>query len=572
MVKLSKTLDEVNRMKKLKNIIISLVLIVAIGVGIFSFLTFKKGNISVTVNAAKTGDVIPNIVNNVNLWHMGESFYDPKITSDCNVFEFVEYVQLMQCTGGTEDRDLFKDPLDISTMTDYDFTPLIKNCAGILKLGAKPHLKLGSVPLKFTENYEMGGFGMNPYPPDDYNVYYNYINAIAKALVNEFGLEEVKLWRFGCMTEYENKDWFKAKVQTENEEELAKVSAEEYCKLYDYTVKALTDVLGEDICVGAHSMTVTEGLWDEEVFIKHVAEGKNYATGKIGTPIKFLSASFYDNCPGEYTGGKTLPETIYYLKNLAEKYGLNDLFYGIDEGRLLNGNSSGTVGSELLQRVTGYTWQASYDARLFKQGIDNGLNYFSSWGFLSNGLTDGYPTVSYHVAQNLSKFGGSKRVEIQVESNLALDVEADCLAVWDEATQTLRLMVYNFKNDVDFKNKLEINLNLNIPQLNNKDVAITKYLVNDDCNYFDEWQDYRKICNITDDKFSWSPDDPSLDNSTTLADEALIKIYRDELRDKYIECSKLTPEQTTQTVKDGKLLINKTIDAGNVIFYEIKAK
>ncbi len=557
-------------MKKVKIIIIAVVLAVAISLGTFSFLTFRNGKISVVVNTEKTGEEIPAIVDNVNLWDMGESFYNPEITSEYNIFEFVKYVQLMQCTGGTEDRDLFKDPLDTSTMTDYDFESLIKNCKGILKLGAKPHLKLGGVPLKFTENYEMGGFGMNPYPPDDYNVYYNYINAIAKALVEEFGLEEVRSWRFGCMTEYENRDWFKAKTDTDDEEVLAKATAEEYCKLYDYTVKALTDVLGDDICVGAHSMTVTEGLWDEEIFIKHVAEGKNYATGKTGTPIKFLSASFYDVCPGEYTSGKTLPETIGYLKNLAEKYGLTDLFYGVDEGRILNGNASGNVGRELLQRVTGYTWQASYDARLLKQGADNGLNYFSSWGLLSNGLTDGYPTVSYYVAENFSKFSGSKRAETIIKSSLALGVEADALSAWNEETKTLRVMVYNFKNDIDFKNKLDMNLSIAVPQFDGKEVMITKKVINDDCNFFDEWQADRKAYKITDDKFSWSPDDPSLDNPTTLADEEAIKLYKSELRDKYIEKSKLTPNEITETVKDGKLTITETIDAGNVAFYEIK--
>ncbi len=559
-------------MKKLKITIIALILAVAIGAGAFSFLVFKTGTLEISVNAKKTEGEIPNIVSNVNLWHMGESFYDPEITSDYNVFEFVEYVQLMQCTGGTEDRDLFEDPLNTATLTDYDFESLIKNCRGILKSGAKPHLKLGGVPLKFTKDYELGGFGMNPYPPDDYNVYYDYINAIAKALVKEFGLTEVQSWRFGCMTEYENKDWFMAKIKTDNEEELSKASAEEYCKLYDYTVKALTDVLGEDICVGAHSMTVTEGLWDEEIFIKHVAQGKNYATGKKGTPIKFLSASFYDYCPGEYTSGKSLPETVGYLKSIAEKYGLNDLFYGIDEGRLLNGNSSGAVGKELLQRVTGYTWQAAYDARLFKQGIESGLAYFSSWGFLSNGLTDGYPTVSYHVADNLSKFGSAQKIEAISKSSLALGVEADSVAVWDEEAQTLRIMVYNFKNDVDFKNKLDINLNINVPQFKDKEVVITESLISDDCNYFDEWQADREKYGITDDKFSWSPDDPSLDNPTTLADEEAIVFYKENLQSKYAECSKLTPVEFTETVTDGKLAINETIDAGNVVFYEIKAK
>lgn len=54
-----------------------------------------------------------------------------------------------------------------------------------------------------------------------------------------------------------------------------------------------------------------------------------------GTHISFLSASFYDSKPGEYTSGKTLPETIAFIKNCAEQNGLNDLIYGVDEGRLL---------------------------------------------------------------------------------------------------------------------------------------------------------------------------------------------------------------------------------------------
>jgi hypothetical protein len=84
----------------------------------------------------------------------------------------------MQCTGGTADRDLFVDPYDTTTMTDYKFDKLIDNCRGIIEIGAKPHLKLGGVPIKFTSGYEMGGFDMNVYPPDDYNVYYDdYANA-----------------------------------------------------------------------------------------------------------------------------------------------------------------------------------------------------------------------------------------------------------------------------------------------------------------------------------------------------------------------------------------------------------
>lgn len=517
------------------------------------------------IDAGDLGEKIPNIVDNVNVWDMGTQFYDPKIESEYDVTEFVKYIQLMQCTGGTPERDLFKDPYDTSTYTDYDFEPLIKNCRGILKLGAKPHLKLGSVPIKFTSDYVIGGdFAMNVYPPDDYVAYYGYIKAIAQALVDEFGIDEVRTWRFGCMTEYENGGWFQAKSGEPKDTMIA------FCKLYDYTVQALIDVLGENITVGAHSMTVTKGLWDEAKFIKHVAKGTNYANGQKGTKISFLSASFYDTKPGEYTGGKTLPQSIRYLKKTAERYGLKDLFYGVDEGRILYGNSSGRNDDQLNLRITGYTWQAAYDARLFTQGINNCLDYFSSWGFLSGGLFEGNPTVSYYVASNFSKFADSQKVRnSKAIVKAAPGVESECLAGWSSETNTLRVMTYNYKNDVDYGGKMNVSLKIRVPQINKEYVTVVKYLVSDDCNYFDEFLEDRKRYNITDDCFNWSPDDPSLDSTVTLEDERSREIYLSELKPKYAECSKLTPVYTSAEVKDGVVRINDTLDASNVVFYEI---
>mgnify|MGYP004504009965 FL=1 len=517
------------------------------------------------VNADDLSDEIPNIVDNVNIWNMGTKFYDPKITSDYDVTEFVRYIQLMQCTGGTPERDLFKDPYDTSTLTDYDFEPLIKNCRGILKLGAKPHLKLGGIPIKFTSDYNIGGdFSMNIYPPDDYNVYYGYIKAIVEALVNEFGIDEVRSWRFGCMTEYENGGWFQAKSGKPKDSMIA------YCKLYDYTVQALIDVLGENITVGAHSMTVTEGLWDEADFIKHVAKGTNYANGGKGTKISFLSASFYDNKPGKYTSGKTLPQTIKYLKRTAERYGLKDLFYGVDEGRILYGNNKGRNEDQLNMRITGYTWQAAYDARLFTQGINSGLDYFSSWGFLSGGLFEGNPSVSYHVASNIAKFAESRKANVtKAIVKAGRGVESECLAGWNDETGTLQVMTYNFKNDVDYNRKMNVSFKIKASQFDKDEVTVVKYLVSDDCNFFDEFLEDRKTYRITDDCFDWSPDDPSIDDPTTLADENARKIYLTELKAKYAECSKLVPVVSTAKIKNGTIELNDTLNANNVVFYEI---
>ncbi len=553
---------------KLWKKILCIVIIVAVISGSTTALIFSGifNKYEFSVDASEKSTKLHNVVNNVNIWSIeGDPFVNAAINKENNVFEFVEYVQLMQCSGGTEARDLFKDPTDTTVLDDYDFSLLINNCRGLVNIGAKPFLKLGNVPMKFSKNATTDiGFGMNPYPPDDYDVYYDYIYALAKALVDEFGLKEVRTWRFGVMTEYENAEWFFANDQD------PEASAEAYCKLYDYTVAALQDAICQDVFVGAHSMTVTEGLWDEAEFIKHCAEGKNYKTGKKGSRICYLSASFYNFSPEEYTEGYTLPETIDYLRSTAESVGLNDLIYGIDEGRILVGNTSGTESDNLLTRTVGYTYQAAYDARLIAQMFNNDIAYFSAWSYLSNGFFSGNPTVSYHVAKLAAEYENSLLLKTEkTKSGLMPFCDIDTVSAYNEETNTLRIMAYNFKNTLDYEKDVELKFNINAPQFDNKKVTVTKYVINDDCNYFDEWVEDRKTFNITDDKFAWSPDDPSIENPTTLSDEEMRQLYFDKLYDKYTECSVLEPTTSEITVKDSSLSLDATLEAHNVVFYEI---
>ncbi len=541
-------------------------LIVAIP-GIICSMGESVNDYSFDIDASQTGDVVPNMLSNINTWDMqaGDQFSNPRVNEKYNIFEFVEYVQLMQCTGGNADRDLFVDPLNYDVLDDYDFTPLIDNCAGILKLGAKPHLKLGSVPVKYSQNAIQGAdFGTNLYPPDDYDVYFSYMAAMARALVDEFGAEEVLTWRFGVMTEYENSQWFMAPDGDPDK------TAQAYCKLYDYTVAALQDEIGEDVFVGAHSMTVTEGLWDERIFIEHCAKETNYKTGKKGTRICFLSASFYDYSPGEFTKGFTLPETIAELQKYAEDAGLKNLIFGIDEGRILVGNSSGTDDIQLLTRIVGSTYQAAYDARLNKQLIDQGGDYFSSWGYLSGGFFNGYPTVSYHVAKILYKFAGSDRVAVTPDKKgVIYGAEVDALSAYDSDAETLRVMAYNFKNSVEYDKSVDLSFNVSVPQFKTDKVNVTVYTVDDNCNYFDEWQQDRIEYGIGDDCFAWSPDDPQIESTVTLKDPAARELYFSKLAEKYEKCSQLTPVTFAVDVVDGKILLETQLAANGVVFFEI---
>ncbi len=548
--------------------------VTAFFISVISFILIPFYNIfpcyndySFSIDTADTGAVLSNAVSNINIWNMnsGNEFRNPEINSENNIFDFVEYVQFMQCTGGSAERDLFVDPLDFDTLDDYDFSSLIENCRGVLSLGAKPHLKMGSVPLKYSALARTDTtFGTNPYPPDDYDVYYDYIYAIGEALVNEFGREEVLSWRFGVMTEYENKDWFFAANETPES------SAAAYCKLYDYTADALQKSIGEEIFIGAHSMTVTEGLWDEKIFIEHCGKGTNYKTGKTGSRICFLSSSFYDTKPGEFTSGKTVPECVEYLRSCAEDAGLKDIIIGFDEGRILSGINSGADDSQLLSRTVGYTYQAAYDARIYKQLLGAGGDYFSSWYYLSNGLFEGNPTLSYHIAKNVSKFNGMNEAETKKTKNgLLLQSEIDCMSAVDKENGNILVMAYNFKNDLNYKYSTDVKFDINAPELNGKDVEIRIYKIDDSCNYFDEWVEDRATYGISDDCFSWSPDCPVIENPVTLSDPEAREIYFSTLRDKYAECSVLTPTVINGTVKNGTLTVSENIEPNGVLFIEI---
>ena len=520
---------------------------------------------SFEVDATRLGNEIPNLVSNVNVWSVGESFINPKVTSEVNIFDFVEYVQLMTATGGSPSRDLFKDPLDRTVKDDYAFDNLVANCRGILSLGAKPHLKLGNVPVKFTSRYRTDLYGVNIFPPDDYGEYYTYIRALMEVLVSEFGIDEVRTWHFGVFTEYENKEWFQGSDGT------PETAAEDFCKIYDWTVQAVTDVLGEDVWIGAHSMTVNEGLWDEAIFIEHCAQGRNWANGGRGTHITYLASSYYDYSPGRFSDKKSLPECIAFLRTTAEKYGLTDLKFGIDEGRIL-GSAPGKNNDAVYSRTVGFTYMAAYDACRYGQMLDAGGDYLSSWQYLSTDLLEGNPSVSCHVAMNINRMAGMKRAEVAADSTSAcagdLEMEVKAFAGVDTSSGKITIMVYNFGNSLDYDSTVVARLNVRTSMRRGSHrIQIRK--VDDDCNWFDEWVEDRKALGITDDMFNWSPDD-ACHVPWNIIDETALEKYM-ELVPKYAECSVLTPlDDKVHVSGDGLAVIDCILSPNSVWFIDIR--
>ncbi len=538
--------------------------------GLFALLVFlapvatsraEEGVVRFTVDATQRGKTIGNKVSTVNLWQL-QGFSAPTKDEGANLSEFVEHVQFMQATGGNESRDLFVDPKNCDVVDDYAFDSMISACKTVLSLGAKPHIKL-SVPDKFSKETVIGDFRVDALPPDDYEVYYRYIRALAQTLVDEFGLDEVRTWGWGVLVEFENASWFHSKDKT------PEGSRDAYFKLYDYSVAALTDVLGANVYVGAHAMACTEGLWDERDLLDHCAKDVNAKTGQVGTSIKYFAVSFYDDLPNS-PHPLTLQETIRRIRERAESVGLTDLRYGVDEGRIL-ASVKGKDAGDLVHRIVGQTYQAAYDTRLFKIMVDSDVDYFSAWSYSSASPWQGYPLIAFRAAQGIAKFKNAKNLAVEAEKKLDEGVDCDAVAGFDEETETLYLTSYNFKFDLEYAEKVDVNFAVAAPFWKGKKVEIVETVIDDEANFFCEWLKDKEKHAIPNEAFHWSPDSGCLD--VGFSDQKIRDFYFKELRPKYLEIARRPPRSSSSVVEvaeDGTLNCGTKLARHAVVFYVIR--
>lgn len=113
------------------------------------------------------------------------------------------------------------------------------------------------------------------YPPKDYDKWRELVYRWAKHCKERYGEEEVSQWYWEVWNEPNY--YFKA-------------SFDEYCKLYDYAADGLKKALPNAIVGGPHSTDPTGQGAREYLcrFIEHCLHGKNYATGKTGSPLGYI--------------------------------------------------------------------------------------------------------------------------------------------------------------------------------------------------------------------------------------------------------------------------------------------
>jgi xylan 1,4-beta-xylosidase len=154
-----------------------------------------------------------------------------------------------------------------------------------LKCGVKPYAQIGFMPKELSTHPEPYQHDWRPgyrygniftgwsYPPNDYRKWGDLAYEWVKHCVSRYGRKEVESWYWEVWNEPNIGYWHG--------------TPEEFLKLHDYAIDGVRRALPTAKVGGAD--TAGSGGRFTRNFLEHCLRGTNFATGKIGTPLDFLS-------------------------------------------------------------------------------------------------------------------------------------------------------------------------------------------------------------------------------------------------------------------------------------------
>ena len=167
----------------------------------------------------------------------------------------------------------------------YSWTILDRIFDTFRAAGIKPLVEVGFMPealsthpQPYRHNFPQGSvFTGWTYPPKDYQKWSEVVFQFVQHLRERYGDAEVKTWLWEVWNEPDIAYW--------------QGTPEEFLKLYDYSADAILRALpkarvGGPDSTGPASPKAAEFL---RIFLDHCAHQRNYATGKTGSRLDFIS-------------------------------------------------------------------------------------------------------------------------------------------------------------------------------------------------------------------------------------------------------------------------------------------
>jgi xylan 1,4-beta-xylosidase len=316
----------------------------------------------------------------------------------------------------------------------YDWAIVDRIFDTYLQRNVKPYVEIGFMPEALSTKPQPYKHSWTPlakyeeiytgwaYPPADFKKWADLIYAWARHCVEKYGRAEVEQWYWETWNEANIGYW--------------RGTPEEFRKLHDYTVDAVRRAL-PTARVGGPDTAGNGGQFTRD-FFEHQLRGTNYATGKTGTPIDFLS--FHAKGRPEYVDGHVRLGIANQLATIDGGFQIVASFPELKSKPIVIGESdpdgcAACQGPQLGYRNT--TMYSSYTAAAFARKHDlaerHGVNlegaltwafefedqpYFAGFRVLaSNGIN----LPVFNVFRMFSQMGAQR---VAATSDAAIDLDA----------------------------------------------------------------------------------------------------------------------------------------------------
>jgi xylan 1,4-beta-xylosidase len=426
----------------------------------------------------------------------------------------------------------------------------------LMEIGFMPQ-DLSSKPVPYDHTWSAGGNLWTGWtqPPKDYNKWRDLVYEWVRHSIDRYGKEEVKTWLWEVWNEPDISYW--------------SGTFDEYCKLYDYAADGLKRACPECTIGGPHTTSprserAYKYLTD---FIEHCLHGKNYATGKTGTPLQYIG--FHAKGSPEFVDGHIRMNMGVQLKDIQRAFQAVNSFPELKNMPVIIGecDPEGCAAcSETRDPKYGYrngTMYSSYTAasfaRIYELMDEYNINLKGvvSWSFEFEDQEwfAGFRELATHgvdkpVLNVFRMFGlmDGERIVVQTEgSKNAADIiangvraENDINAIATGNDHSISVMIWNYHDD-DLTGESSV-IDLVINTVPAKDILIHHYRVdNRFSNSFEEWKAMGKPQHVTASQYA------SLETSGHL--QLLTSPYWMNVGDKKVRLKLELPRQGVSLIK-----------------------
>jgi xylan 1,4-beta-xylosidase len=391
----------------------------------------------------------------------------------------------------------------------YDWTINDRIFDTYVERGVKPYAQIGFMPEALSTHPQ--NYPHNPpvkqrapadagqaYPPKDYVKWGNLSYEWAKHCVEKYGADEVAKWYWEVWNEPNIMYWHGTR--------------EEYFKLYDYAVQGVRRALPTARVGGPEVAGGPGGAYLHD-FLEHCARGTNYVTGKIGSPLDFIS--FHAKGSTSFANGRVRMGMGSALRNMNDAFAVVASFPEYKKTPLVIGEcdpescAACTGPQEAYRNGTMYS---SYTAASFPRALDladaHGVNLQGAltWAFEFEDqppfagfralASDGIDLPVLNVFRMFAKMSGQR---LAVQSSAGLDADTirlhnvrdnpDVSALASLDKNKLCVLVWHYHDDDLAGPAAAVDLKLDGLPIGNGTATLTQYIIDaDHSNSYEAWK------------------------------------------------------------------------------------